>query len=151
MYSTDQGGTFSRYSDPVNVGAGQTAHLKSVSEDETLESRVVVVNGECTDCGDQSASSFDENTEGLETGVDGEASNTTANGTGTVNVADNNEADGVSNSSNLAAQLASSLRVMVEMGENFDHGVDCSLGDWGLCYTKTLMVDYLSDANYTEK
>jgi hypothetical protein len=147
MYSTDQGGTWSYYVDPINVGAGQTAHLKSVSEDETLESRVVVVNGECTDCNDQSVSSSAENEEV----TDGETSTNATVGTEAEDAVDSNQADAAMTSSNLAVQLASSLRVMVEMGENFDHGVDCSLGDWGLCYTKTLMVDYLGDADYAEK
>jgi hypothetical protein len=147
MYSTDQGGTWSYYVDPINVGAGQTAHLKSVSEDETLESRVVVVNGECTDCNDQSVISSAENEEV----TDGETSTNATVGTEAEDAVDSNQADAAMTSSNLAVQLASSLRVMVEMGENFDHGVDCSLGDWGLCYTKTLMVDYLGDANYAEK
>jgi hypothetical protein len=74
MYSTDQGSTWSYYVDPVNVGAGQTAHLKSMSSDWSLESRVVVVNEECTDCDNQSVSSSSENAEVLETSTDGEAS-----------------------------------------------------------------------------
>ena len=142
MYSTDQGGTWSYYSTPVNIGAGQVAHLKSVSDDGTLESRVVVVDEECIDCdssvgpsagdsgsSDQNSQSTNNPSEGLEEG--------TQSGGGTT--------------SNYALELASSVRIMIQMGDNFDHGVDCSLGDWGLCYTKTLMIDYLSETEYLNK
>jgi hypothetical protein len=50
-----------------------------------------------------------------------------------------------------AVDLASKLILTIQMEKNFDHGVDCSLGDWGLCYTKTVIVDYLGDAAYADK
>lgn len=50
-----------------------------------------------------------------------------------------------------ALELADKLQIHIEMNENFDHGVDCSLADWQLCYTKTLMIDYLGDEDYTDK
>jgi hypothetical protein len=50
MYSTDQGSTWSYYVNPVHIGAGQVAHLKSMSSDWSLQSRVVVVADECSDC-----------------------------------------------------------------------------------------------------
>lgn len=37
------------------------------------------------------------------------------------------------------------------MNKNFDHDVDCTLGDWGLCYTKTLTIDYAGDLDYVAK
>ena len=52
MYSTDQGATWSYYVNPINIGAGQVAHIKSMSSDWSLESRVVVVNEQCSDCED---------------------------------------------------------------------------------------------------
>ena len=52
MYSTDQGHSWSYYVDPVNIGVGSTALIKSMSFDWNLESRVVVVNEECIDCGE---------------------------------------------------------------------------------------------------
>lgn len=54
-------------------------------------------------------------------------------------------------SSQYAADLASKLMLTIQMKQNFDHGVDCSLADWSLCYTKTLIVDYFGDAAYTYK
>ena len=148
MYSTDQGGTWTTYSSPVNVGAGQVAHLKSVSNDGTLESRVVVVDEECIDCdpsvgpsaGDsvQDSQSTNIPSEGLE------------EGNNTVTLDQSSQSGGVS-TSNFALELASSVRIMIQMEDNFDHGVDCSLGDWGLCYTKTVMIDYLSDTGYLNK
>lgn len=50
-----------------------------------------------------------------------------------------------------ATQLASRLKIMIEMDKNFDHNVNCSLGDWGLCYTKTVVIDYLGTEDYLDK
>lgn len=50
-----------------------------------------------------------------------------------------------------ASKLASDLRVMINMEQNFDHGADCSMGDWGLCYTKTLTLEYIGEENYLSK
>lgn len=53
-----------------------------------------------------------------------------------------------------ALRLASDLRVEIEMGDNFDHDggvVDCSLGDWGLCYTKTVVLEYGGGSNYFDE
>ena len=50
-----------------------------------------------------------------------------------------------------ALELADKLQIHIEMNENFDHGVDCSLADWQLCYTKTLMIEYIGDEDYTDK
>ena len=148
MYSTDQGGTWTTYSSPVDVGAGQVAHLKSVSNDGTLESRVVVVDEECIDC-DPSAgpSSGDPDQDSQSTNIPTEGSEEENN---TLTPDQSSQSGGVS-TSNFALELASSVRVMIQMEDNFDHGVDCSLGDWGLCYTKTLMIDYLSDTGYLNK
>ena len=41
-----------------------------------------------------------------------------------------------------ASELASDLRVMLEMGKNFDHGADCNMAEWGLYYTYTLTLEY---------
>ena len=59
--------------------------------------------------------------------------------------ATNNEA-----SEDFASELASKLKITIQMEKNYDHGVDCSLGDWGLCYTKTLIIDYVGQADYNE-
>eukprot|EP00956_Cyclotella_meneghiniana_P006612 scaffold8745_cov32-Cyclotella_meneghiniana.AAC.2 len=48
-----------------------------------------------------------------------------------------------------ANELAKNLKVTIEMEKNFDHGVDCSLGDWGLCYTKNVIIDYFGDLDYS--
>jgi hypothetical protein len=48
-----------------------------------------------------------------------------------------------------ATDLSSRITITIQMEKNFDHGVECSLGDWGLCYTKTVVIDYLGDADYT--
>eukprot|EP00956_Cyclotella_meneghiniana_P031677 scaffold83858_cov54-Cyclotella_meneghiniana.AAC.1 len=48
-----------------------------------------------------------------------------------------------------ANDLAKNLKVTIEMEKNFDHGVDCSLGDWGLCYTKNVIIDYFGDLDYS--
>ena len=50
-----------------------------------------------------------------------------------------------------ALLLASDLRVFVNMQDNFDHGADCSMGDWGLCHTQTLIFDHLGDEAYLDK
>lgn len=115
VYSTDEGDTWSQYTKPVSVGAGKAVHLMSMSADGSLESRVVVADEECSDCG-----------EDLQLGS-------------------------VEPSTDYAFELASNLRVIVEMEKNFDHGVDCSMGDWGFCFTQTLMLDYLGDDNYVDK
>ena len=52
MYSTDGGNTWSEYSGPVVVGAGKLVSLKSVSSHGDLKSRVVVIDEECSDSGD---------------------------------------------------------------------------------------------------
>ncbi len=51
----------------------------------------------------------------------------------------------------LATKLASGLKITIEMDKNFDHNVNCSLGDWGLCYTKTVIIDYVGDDDYHDK
>jgi hypothetical protein len=55
--------------------------------------------------------------------------------------------------SGFADELAPSLSVTVQMNKNFDHtsNIDCSPGDWGLCYTKTLLIDYFGDNPYENK
>lgn len=141
MYSTDQGSTWSYYVNPVHIGAGQVAHLKSMSSDWSLQSRIVVVADECSDCD----SSVGSSVEFVDSGSNGNNDTSTSLGS-----ADQESTDTVS-ASNLAFDLASSMRVMIQMDKNFDHGIDCSLGDWGLCYTKTLMIDYLGDADYGNK
>ena len=50
-----------------------------------------------------------------------------------------------------ANELASKIKITIEMEKNFDHGVDCSLGDWGLCYTKNVIIDYFGDVDYSNK
>jgi hypothetical protein len=50
-----------------------------------------------------------------------------------------------------AAKFASALKISIEMDKNFDHNANCSLGDWGLCYTKTVVIDYLGDEDYQDK
>jgi hexosaminidase len=50
-----------------------------------------------------------------------------------------------------ASELASDLRVTLEMGKNFGHDADCSMADWGLCYTQTLKIEYLGDGDYSNK
>ena len=77
MYSTDQGGTWSYYSTPVNIGASQVAHLKSMSSDFSLESRVVVVDEECIDCDSSVGSSAGDS------GSSDQNSQSTNNSTGT--------------------------------------------------------------------
>jgi hypothetical protein len=141
MYSTDQGSTWSTYSNPVHIGAGQVVHLKSISSDGILESRIVVVADECSDC----YASVGSSVEFVDSGSNGNNDTSTSLGS-----ADQESTDTVS-ASNLAFDLASSMRVMIQMDKNFDHGIDCSLGDWGLCYTKTLMIDYLGGADYGNK
>lgn len=112
MYSMDGGGTWSKYSSPVVVGAGSEIHLQSVSSDGALKSRIVVAHEE--------ASSADNE---LTTTV----------------------------STNNALELASNLHVTVSMGKNFEHGADCSRGDWGLCYTQEVMVEYTGDDDYVDE
>ncbi len=51
----------------------------------------------------------------------------------------------------LASELASNLRVMIEMGDNFDHGIDCSMAEWSLCYTRTINLEYLGEEDYTNR
>eukprot|EP00580_Thalassiosira_gravida_P009129 CAMPEP_0201628794 /NCGR_PEP_ID=MMETSP0493-20130528/3655_1 /ASSEMBLY_ACC=CAM_ASM_000838 /TAXON_ID=420259 /ORGANISM="Thalassiosira gravida, Strain GMp14c1" /LENGTH=816 /DNA_ID=CAMNT_0048099649 /DNA_START=1 /DNA_END=2451 /DNA_ORIENTATION=- len=36
------------------------------------------------------------------------------------------------------------------MGKNFGHDADCSMADWGLCYTQTLTLEYLGDGDYSD-
>ena len=50
-----------------------------------------------------------------------------------------------------ASKLASNLQVTINMEENFDHSVDCSMGDWGLCHTQTLMLDYLGEEDWLDR
>jgi len=50
-----------------------------------------------------------------------------------------------------ALKLASDLSVMVDMGKNFDHGTVCSMGDCGLCYTQSVMIDYRGAENYLNR
>lgn len=50
-----------------------------------------------------------------------------------------------------ANELASKIKITIEMEKNFDHGVDCSLGDWELCYTKNVIIDYFGDLDYSNK
>ena len=52
---------------------------------------------------------------------------------------------------NMASKLASDLRVMVKMEKNFENDADCSMAEWNLCYTRTLMLDYSGDVDYTNK
>ncbi|KAL7552772.1 hypothetical protein ACHAWF_018597 [Thalassiosira exigua] len=47
-----------------------------------------------------------------------------------------------------ASKLASKLRVYIEMGKNFDHGVDCPMADWNICYTQTLTLEYTGEDEY---
>jgi len=54
-------------------------------------------------------------------------------------------------SSNHALELASNLRISVEMGDNFDHSADCSMGDWGLCHVQDLIVEYTGDEEYSNE
>jgi len=50
-----------------------------------------------------------------------------------------------------ASKLASGLRVMIEQDKNFDHDdVDCSMAEWGLCYTQNLMLDYSGHDDYMD-
>ena len=58
---------------------------------------------------------------------------------------------GAEETTGYATDLASKLEVNIEMNKNFDHDVDCTLGDWGLCYTKTLTIDYAGDLDYVAK
>ena len=57
----------------------------------------------------------------------------------------------VTDSTDYASELASNLHVMVDMGANFDHPEDCSLGDWGLCYTQTLTLEYTGATAYLDE
>eukprot|EP00804_Cyclotella_cryptica_P021355 CCRYP_001596-RA/>CCRYP_001596-RA protein AED:0.10 eAED:0.10 QI:1299/1/1/1/0.55/0.6/10/474/1295 len=76
MYSTDQGSTWSYYSSPVYIGAGQVAYLKSMSADGTLQSRVVLVDEECHDCMDEGVSySTDGSNSNIESVIDNGLSN----------------------------------------------------------------------------
>ena len=143
MFSTDQGATWSYYVNPVNIGVGQVAHLKSVSEDGTLVSRVVVVNEQCSDCEEEGIEVSTGDDAGTETNTGSSDSSDSSDQT-------TSQSDGELGV-NSAYLLANSLRIMVQMDKNYDHGVDCSLGDWGLCYTKTVMIDYLSEENYTNR
>lgn len=56
MYSADEGNTWSQYSGPVEVGAGKSVYLQSVSSDGSLMSRVVLADEECKDCEDEPSS-----------------------------------------------------------------------------------------------
>ena len=37
------------------------------------------------------------------------------------------------------------------MERNFDHFADCSMGDWGLCHTQTLVLEYIGEEDYLSK
>ena len=50
-----------------------------------------------------------------------------------------------------ASELASDLRVMLKMGKNFNQGDDCSMAEWGLCYTQTLTLEYSGDDYYSDE
>jgi len=57
MYSIDEGNTWSKYSVPVEVGVGKVASMQSMSSSGVLMSRIVVIDEECNDCGDDVVSS----------------------------------------------------------------------------------------------
>ena len=127
MHILDEGNTWPKYSGPVTVGSDKVVYSQSVSSDGALQSRVVTIDEECADCGeklDSAASSEGEAT----TTVQSEYS-----------------------SGGNALKLASDLSVMVDMGKNFDHDADCSMGDWGLCYTQSVMIDYRGTENYLNR
>jgi len=50
-----------------------------------------------------------------------------------------------------ALELASTLHVMMEMQENFNHDADCSMADWNLCYTQNLSLDYWGSEDYLDR
>ena len=54
-------------------------------------------------------------------------------------------------STKYASELATNLRVLISMGKNFDHAADCSMAEWGICHTQTLIIDYLGDEDYFNK
>ena len=53
---------------------------------------------------------------------------------------------------NYARELASNLHITVEMQDNYNHGVNCTLAmaDWSLCYTKNVLLDYWGDEDYSD-
>ena len=132
MYSLNEGSTWLNYSGPVEVGAGKAVHLQSVSSGGSLKSRVVVAGEECVDCGGNGSAeqSVPDPDNSLPSGSD---------------------VQHVYSSGGNAAKLASELYVMVDMGENFDHGGDCSLADWGLCHTQDLVLEYQGEEDYLDK
>ncbi|KAL9180069.1 hypothetical protein ACHAXT_008039, partial [Thalassiosira profunda] len=140
MYSTDGGGTWTEYFVPVGVGVGSVVSLQSVSPNGALKSRIVVADGECDDC--ESVDRPVESQTGTTSTVGAQI------GTATTSAADIS-VDG--STTEYASELASNLRVTVGMGANFDHGEDCSLGDWGLCYTQTLTLEYAGASSYLDK
>ena len=124
MYSVDEGNMWSKYSGPVGVGAGTVVLMQSVSLNGVLKSRIVVIDEECTDCGNDGNVNADDSQQ----------------------VASPNEM-ALSN----ASKLATNLRVMIEMRKNFNHSADCSMGDWGLCHTQDLTLVYTGESDYLAK
>jgi len=57
MYSIDEGNNWSEYSGPVGVGVGKVVALQSVSSNGALKSRVVSIDEECNDCGENADTS----------------------------------------------------------------------------------------------
>ena len=127
MHSLDEGNTWSKYSGPVTVGSDKVVYSQSVSSDGALQSRVVTIDEECADCGEKLDSAALS---------EGEATTTVQS---------------EYSSGGNALKLASDLSVMVDMGKNFDHDADCSMGDWGLCYTQSVMIDYRGTENYLNR
>ena len=165
MYSIDEGNTWSEYSGPVGVGAGKVVFLQSVSSNGVLKSRVVVIDEECNDCG-ENADTSTANPENFFCGSNKQDARQICipcpSGTilecdnpvhGCIKGVEECTLFGVSDSqqvdsSNYASELAPDLQVMIDMGKNFDHNADCSLGDWGLCYTQALTIEYTGKEYY---
>ena len=170
MYSVDKGGTWSKYSGPVEAGAGKAVYLQSVSSDGSLKSRVVVADEECNDCGeDESTEQSVPNPDNNFCGSNREdaSRNCIPCASGSLFDCDNSShgcikgvvecsfsggsdlQNSYSNGGN-AELFASELHVMVDMGQNFGHSADCSMGDWGLCHTQHLILEYRGAEDYVD-
>ena len=139
MYSIDGGNTWLNYSGPVGVGTNKAVSLQSVSSLGVFKSRVVATS-----------SAPDNEVESVDVSTAGEVGNVD---TSTALETDQPSSDVSNNSANnnYASKLASDLHVMIDMENNFDHSADCSMADWGLCHTQTLMLDYTGVEDYLDK
>ena len=138
-----------------------------------LKSRVVVIDEECSDCGDN----VDNSTEnpgsffcgfnkqdaaqkcipcpsGTFTECDDPFHGCIKAVTGCtlLGVSSSQQADSQNGMSfDYASKFAPNLRLTISMERNFDHFADCSMGDWGLCHAQTLVLEYIGEEDYLSK